>query len=317
MLKFFLLLLFLLATGCAKVALQTSAGPPAPPPVKVKKVKIDPLQEKKCLNGDGQVCYLIGSSYQNAQEVKSSFKYFEIGCNLDHGDSCFQAGKLKESHNAPLESELFFRKACRFKNGDACLSISQLIESRKKVLRPVETQEKEKQDEKENNQDKDEQLLGNTQQGEFIEFDDHEGDVLLFLIHSCDYKSREGCMRLGFYYDEKNESEKAFVFFRRACYLDQVAGCFNAGVMKSKLGQEALGLEFYLLGCDKKNAEACYNLACFYSKKEQVDKGFTFLERALNFGFKDWEKLQTDDNLATLRNLPKFTELVEKARSKN
>ena len=284
-------------------------------PVKVSKAKVTALQQKQCLNGDGKTCHQIAVSYQRATEVKMAFKFFEIGCNLDQAESCYEAGKLKEIYKAPLESELFFRKACRFKSGDACLSIALLIEGRKAVSTTEEMTDKEKEEARQ--KEIDENASGKVEQGEFIEFEDQQGDVLSFLIHACDYKSREGCMRLGSYYDDKQELEKAFVFFLRACRLDQVAGCHNAGVVKSKMGQEAFGLEYYLLACDKKNAESCYVLASFYAKKEQVEKGMLFFERALNYGYNNWEKIEGDGDLSNLRANPKFEELVNSAKSKN
>ncbi|MBI2519642.1 MAG: sel1 repeat family protein [Bdellovibrio sp.] len=285
---------------------------------KVAKAKVTPQQQKQCLNGDGEICYRVAVSYQKAAEVIMAFKFFEIGCNLDHADSCFEAGKLKEVYKSPLESELFLRKGCRFKNGDACLRISELIEERKAQAAPVEMSEteQEKEVEEEKKKEVEESASGKVEQREFVEFEDQSGDVLLYLTHACDYKSREGCMRLGFYYDERKELEKAFVFFLRACRLDQVSGCYNAGVIKSKMGQEAFGLEYFILGCDKKNAESCYSLAVFYSKKEQLEKGLFFLERALNYGYKDWEKLEGDGDLSNLRVSPKFQELINSVKSR-
>ena len=174
----------------------------------------------------------------------------------------------------------------------------------------------EKEKEEEHKKNADENLSAISEQREFIEFEDREGDVLLFLIYACDYKSREGCMRLGFYHEERLELEKAFSFFLRACRLDQVSGCYNAGVIKNRLGQEAFGLEYFILACDEKNAESCYSLASFYAKKQQIEKGMHFLERALIFGFQNWEELEDDDDLSNLRGLPKFDELVNAAKNK-
>jgi TM2 domain-containing membrane protein YozV len=49
-----------------------------------------------------------------------------------------------------------------------------------------------------------------------------------------------------------------------------------------------------------------FNLACAYSLTEKKEKGFTHLARAVELGFKDFEKIQTHDDLAYLRIQKEF-----------
>lgn len=49
-----------------------------------------------------------------------------------------------------------------------------------------------------------------------------------------------------------------------------------------------------------------FNIACAYSLTEQKDLAFTHLEKAVALGFKDFEKIQTHDDLAFLRIQPEF-----------
>jgi len=49
-----------------------------------------------------------------------------------------------------------------------------------------------------------------------------------------------------------------------------------------------------------------FNIACAYSLTEQKDLGFSHLSRAVELGFKDFEKIQSHDDLAFLRIQPEF-----------
>ena len=49
-----------------------------------------------------------------------------------------------------------------------------------------------------------------------------------------------------------------------------------------------------------------YNIACSYSMTEQKELGFYHLTKAVELGFNDFEKLQTQDDLAFLRIQPEF-----------
>jgi len=51
-----------------------------------------------------------------------------------------------------------------------------------------------------------------------------------------------------------------------------------------------------------------FNIACAYSLTEQKDLAFSHLSRAVELGFKDFEKIQTHDDLAFMRIQPEFDE---------
>lgn len=55
-----------------------------------------------------------------------------------------------------------------------------------------------------------------------------------------------------------------------------------------------------------------FNIACAYSLTEQKDLGYTHLGRAVELGFKDFEKIQTHDDLAFLRIQPDFEDFKTK-----
>ena len=49
-----------------------------------------------------------------------------------------------------------------------------------------------------------------------------------------------------------------------------------------------------------------YNLACYYSLTEQMQASLTALKKAVNLGYKGFQKIQTDPDLENLRNDAKF-----------
>ena len=54
-----------------------------------------------------------------------------------------------------------------------------------------------------------------------------------------------------------------------------------------------------------------FNLACAYSLTEQVDKAYYHLDRAVAFGFRDFEKIKSHDDLAYVRIQDRFDSFAE------
>ncbi len=54
-----------------------------------------------------------------------------------------------------------------------------------------------------------------------------------------------------------------------------------------------------------------FNLACAYSLTEQVDKAYTHLDKAVNLGFNDFEKIKTHDDLAYVRIQDRYDEFQD------
>lgn len=55
-----------------------------------------------------------------------------------------------------------------------------------------------------------------------------------------------------------------------------------------------------------------FNIACAYSLTEQKEEAFTHLENAVKLGFKDFDKIQSHDDLAFLRIQPEFDDFKAK-----
>lgn len=58
-----------------------------------------------------------------------------------------------------------------------------------------------------------------------------------------------------------------------------------------------------------------YNLACALAYREKADLACEELERAIEFGFRDADTIAKDHDFARINALPRFKELVEKARA--
>jgi beta-lactamase regulating signal transducer with metallopeptidase domain len=80
-----------------------------------------------------------------------------------------------------------------------------------------------------------------------------------------------------------------------------------------KLDQSIDAFEKSLEQGEKKGA-ALYNLACAYSLKGDARVGLTWLDRAIENGYGDREKLRQDPDITLLRRQPEFENLVRKAR---
>ncbi|MBI3872402.1 MAG: TlpA family protein disulfide reductase [candidate division Zixibacteria bacterium] len=94
----------------------------------------------------------------------------------------------------------------------------------------------------------------------------------------------------------------------------------------------ALGDSGYQFADDGKTAEAlgcftrqnqlipagkwgAYNLACIYGRTDQKEPGFEWLTKAVNNGWDDPDQLESDSDLKSLRDDPRFAALVTQARS--
>lgn len=62
------------------------------------------------------------------------------------------------------------------------------------------------------------------------------------------------------------------------------------------------------LEIDPKDIALHFNIACAYSLTEQVDKAYEHLDKAVELGFEDFDKIKSHDDLAFVRIQPRFEE---------
>lgn len=98
---------------------------------------------------------------------------------------------------------------------------------------------------------------------------------------------------------------------------DDVDALFSLGDTYTKRGMYREGLEI-----DKKlvlllpeNEVVHYNLACSYSLLGELDHAMESLEKALGLGYQEFEFMESDPDLASLREDARFEDLLDRYRS--
>ncbi len=82
------------------------------------------------------------------------------------------------------------------------------------------------------------------------------------------------------------------------------------------LHQKGLDLDLRLVRLRPESPRAFYNLACSYALLGRPEDALGALERALEYGFDDAQHLARDDDLKSLRDDPRFAEIIVRVRAK-
>lgn len=77
--------------------------------------------------------------------------------------------------------------------------------------------------------------------------------------------------------------------------------------------QEAVDAWQHTVAINSSNATAMYNIACAYAKMSQANESLNWLDRAVKAGFAPLSQIQSDEDLASLRELPKYKEILTTA----
>ena len=82
----------------------------------------------------------------------------------------------------------------------------------------------------------------------------------------------------------------------------------KTGIQKYKEFEMEGAIEDFVQGLaiDPKDVALHFNIAAAYSLTEQKDKAFHHISEAVKYGFKDFEKINTHDDLAFVRIQPEF-----------
>ena len=56
-----------------------------------------------------------------------------------------------------------------------------------------------------------------------------------------------------------------------------------------------------------------YNIACLYAQQDIPDKALAWLKKALDRGYANWNQIQTDEDLESIRNTKEFRKLIRAA----
>lgn len=77
---------------------------------------------------------------------------------------------------------------------------------------------------------------------------------------------------------------------------------------------EGLKVDERLARLEPRNPLVYYNLACSYTLTEHFDRAVLALEKALNFGYRDFDWLAKDPDLRKLRSQPEYRDIQAKIR---
>ncbi len=61
-----------------------------------------------------------------------------------------------------------------------------------------------------------------------------------------------------------------------------------------------------------KNPNTHYNFTCWYSLQNQLDRALDSLDKALQYGFTEYDALRNDPDLSNVRKHPEFRKILEK-----
>lgn len=95
---------------------------------------------------------------------------------------------------------------------------------------------------------------------------------------------------------------------------DDARGSTMAAVCCSRLGDRARALEWaeQATAVDPEEASVCYNVACLYALEGERDRALEHLECAFRVGFAHPDWVEQDPDLESLRNDPRFREMIQK-----
>ena len=84
----------------------------------------------------------------------------------------------------------------------------------------------------------------------------------------------------------------------------------NSGISKFKDYEYEAAIEDFrkALEIDAQDISVHFNIACAYSLTEEKEKSFFHLNKAVEYGFKDFERIKTHDALAYIRIQPEYDE---------
>jgi tetratricopeptide (TPR) repeat protein len=126
-------------------------------------------------------------------------------------------------------------------------------------------------------------------------------------------------------YDEIIEEESEDLDFEIAFYEGLIAKkpdfiealqALGDAYTKKGLFEKGLAIDEYLSQLQPDNPYVFYNLACSYSLLNQTDKAFRSIKRAIKYGYRNFDYLKEDKDLANLKNDNRFLRYFSRIEKK-
>jgi tetratricopeptide (TPR) repeat protein len=122
--------------------------------------------------------------------------------------------------------------------------------------------------------------------------------------------------RFGNSYRSEGNLDKAIEEYKKALSLQPgfIDAMNNLALVYVSRGEydKALPLYMRMMELQPDSYVAYYNTACLYARKREIEESITWLKRAVNKGFKDWDYLKTDKDLENIRTTSYFKQLTSK-----
>jgi len=120
--------------------------------------------------------------------------------------------------------------------------------------------------------------------------------------------------RLGGAYHQLGEHESAMENYRKALALQgtYVPALYGISLLYSSEKDYAQALTYLerILPVQPDRPEAYYNIACIHARQNRVDDALKWLKKAVDKGFRDWDLLKKDPDLASIRDTAYYLSLV-------
>ena len=111
---------------------------------------------------------------------------------------------------------------------------------------------------------------------------------------------------LGFLYKEKGDFKRARERLQQSIRLnpDSVEAMQQLALVHAMMGhyEDAISVYKEIISRHPQESFPYYAIASVFSMKNETDKALGWLQKAVDRGFSDWHRLDTDPNLENLRN---------------
>lgn len=124
----------------------------------------------------------------------------------------------------------------------------------------------------------------------------------------------EAYNNLGAVYLYKEEYKEAIPYLEKAIEIDPAYGFphYNLAIALHYLGndEDAIAELKQAIQLNPRNFKAYYNMACYYSLLNQIDLAIENLRLSIEYGYSNWDLIETDSDLDNIRKDPRYQEII-------
>ncbi len=142
--------------------------------------------------------------------------------------------------------------------------------------------------------------------------------ILFYVMPKEDFDERYNYNRKKSYWEQRRERRKERQNYRKMPRREASAVKYPnpfkvSGLTKYKDYDYEGAIEDFqkALGINYKDPAVHFNLACCYSINEQTEQSFFHLDKAVEYGFEDFDRIHSHDALAFVRTTDDFDDFVE------